>query len=447
MFSRVPSFQPRLFFHSKVAKRRVAIIGAGQAGCQLGIELVKRGQKVTLYNNRTAEQVLNGKILSNQGMFNEALKIERKLGLNYWDSICPQNNAVTFSIANPNKQGLFINWVGKTKQPYQSVDQRLKFSRWMNEFERLGGDLVIQDVDLNELDKIAREHELTIIAGGKGEISQSFQRNNIRSYFKKPQRALGCLYAKNVIPDSKNPGVHSNLIPGVGEFFIMPGLTISGTCEMLLFEGIPGGAFDRWKGITDPQQQLELAKELLRKHVPWEAERCENMELTDEKATLTGSYIPVVRHPTFKLPCGKSVLGIGDTVVLNDPVSGQGANNAAKAAHLYASMILERGTQPFDEEWMNEVFNKFWQCDGKWSTKWSQLLLMEPAPYMIELLKNAEEHPELANALAEGFNQPITLFPWITSPEDTKAICAQFKPEPSDAVNENYNYGARAFAI
>lgn len=418
------------FFSGTLRKPPIAIVGAGQAGLQLAIGLKKCGFPVSLYTNRTVEQLLSGKILSSQGMFYEALRLERRLGLNFWDEKCPQNNSVTFTLAtrtSPAKPA--IVWQGATNKPYQSIDQRLKFSQWLMEFEHFGGHISIQDVGLTQLNRIAREHALTVVAGGKGEISQSFVRDNVHSHFDKPQRTLACLYVKGVIPANGLQGVRANIIPGVGEFFIMPGLTINGACEMMLFEGIPGGAFDCWRGITDPQQQLEKALSLLKKFVPWEAERCANAKLTDQEATLTGSYTPIVRHPTFKLPCGKSVLGIGDTVVLNDPIAGQGANNASKAAFLYMNRILECSNTKasFDEQWMQKTFEVYWQNVGKWATKWSHLMLMPPAPHVIDLLNAASSYPTIANKLANGFDDPSTLFPWISHPDDTQQLISGVK--------------------
>lgn len=426
-------FSATNFFSHRFKKLPVSIIGGGQSGLMLGIGLRKQGIPVSLFTNRTAEQVLNGNILSSQGMFNSALLLERRLGLNFWDSTCPKNKAVTFSLIPPNAQKPVIRWLGLTDEPYQSVDQRLKFSRWLQEFQRLNGQLYFQDVGLKELNTIAQDHALTIVAGGKGEISQAFPRNKIRSHFDKPQRILACLYVNNITPVIGLSGVRVNLIPGIGEFFIMPGLTINGSCEMMLFEGIPGGAFDCWQGITDSQQLLEQALRLLKKFVPLEAERCTHARLTDPRGTLVGSYTPVVRYPTFNLPCGKPVLGIGDTLNLNDPIAGQGANNACKAAFLYLNRIIEQSQQKgyFDEIWMKKTYEMYWESIGKWATKWSHIMLMPPAPHMVDLLNAASQSPAIANTLANGFDDPSTLFPWISHPEDTEKFIKGIEQEES----------------
>jgi hypothetical protein len=419
--------------------RSFAIIGAGQGGLQLGIGLLSllKDCNVTIFTNRTATSVSQGKILSSQGMFDGALSLERNLGLNFWDNSCPSNKSVSFSLLAPHSQVKAVYWKGLTTKPFQSVDQRLKFPRFMEEFERLGGKIIIEDVGLSELVKIADSHELTIVAGGKSEISNAFPRNTLRSNFDRPQRSLSCLYVKGMTPISDNPGVRANIIPMIGEYFVMPGLTHSGHCEMMLFEGIPGSPFDCWHDIKTPAEQLEQSKILLSKFLPWEAERCQNIQLTDSNATLLGRYAPIVRHPTLKLPSGKHVLALADSFVLNDPVAGQGANNASKAAHLYLQRILTNANKPFDQSWMHETAELYWKTVGKWATRWTQTLLTPPEPQVIDLLNSASRCPLLANVLADGFDDPSTLFPWISSAEDTKRIITIFDRTAQETTSTN----------
>jgi hypothetical protein len=318
-------------------KQKIAIIGAGQAGLQLGIHLLEKGNfDVSLYTDKSAKQVHEGRILSSQGMFDTDIQKERFLGLNFWDKQAPKNTVFTHFIADPISHDFVVNWQGKVP-PYQSIDQRIKFSDWMNIFEKIGGKLFIQHVDLTDLDLIAKQNSLTIVATGKGEMSKLFTRNNTRSDFKAPQRKLACLYVHGTSPSS-HLGVRANTIPGVGEYFTVPGLTLSGKCEMMLFEGIPGGNFDCWENISE-NTCIQKAKKLLQEFLPWEAERCKEISLTDKQAYLTGQYTPIVRDQTAILPCGKLVLGLGDAVVLNDSIAGQGANYASKTAYLYAEKI------------------------------------------------------------------------------------------------------------
>ncbi len=202
--------------------RSVSIIGAGQAGLQLGIGLLKAGFNVSLYSHQTAEEVLDGNILSSPSMFHSALQRERDLGLNCWDSDCPKNTTVTYVLSESKKSKVAVYWQGKTSYPYQAIDQRLKFSRWIEKFIQLGGQFILQNVGIKDLNLISQKEDLTIVATGKGEISQLFSKNVTRSIFDRPQRVLCCLYVKGVRPVADSQGVRANVIPGVGEYFITP---------------------------------------------------------------------------------------------------------------------------------------------------------------------------------------------------------------------------------
>ena len=411
-------------------KESIAIIGAGQAGLQLGIKLVKVGFNVDLFSNRSAEEIFSGKILSSQGMFGPALEVEKDLELNYWEHIAPKNKAVTFTLVNPSKPHPILKWQGHTQKTYQSIDQRIKFPRWIKEFEKMGGNFIIEDVNLDKLNKITKWHDLTVVAGGKGEITQTFPVDKEKSVFTSPPRKLSCLYLKNVVPVTPL-GVKANIFPGIGEIFIMPGFSHGGLCEMPLIEAIPGGAFDCWEGIKHVDQQFEVFMKLLKKYLPWESERFIHAEPVDKNAGLMGAYTPVVRHPTFELPCGKSILGIGDTVVLNDPIAGQGANNACMAAHIYSEEIIKNTGNTFDQQWMKDTFNLYWNNYGKWATHFSNLLLNPPPAHFITLLHAASEHPMIANMLSNAFAAPKTLYPWINDPESTYAVINDMQKEHS----------------
>ena len=406
--------------------RNIAIVGAGQAGLQLSLGLLSNHYNVTLVTESSAQQIHDGKIFSSQAMFNEALQYEREIGIDFWQKEAPQNTSVTFTIAKPHAPEIGISWKGLLDRPFQSVDQRLKFSRWLHEVTKRGGHVVTQKASMQTLSELTDSHDLTIVASGKGELSKIFKRNDSLSPHTSPSRSLSCLYVKGMKPIAENPGVRPTIIPGVGEYFTLPGLTQHGSCEMMLFEALPGGPFDCWKDIRSPIQQIEKAIELLKKFIPWEAERCVNIELSDENATLIGSYTPEIRHPVYTLDSGKSVLGMADAVVLNDPIAGQGANNASKCAKIYMDRILSNEEYTFSNEWMNCTFDHFWK-DAQWSTTLSNLLLLPPAEHIIQLLTTASQLPKLANLIANGFDCPRKLFPWMSSSEQTQNMISIFE--------------------
>src|SRR5439155_8692546 len=103
-------------------------------------------------------------------------------------------------------------------------------------------------------------------------------------------------------------------------YFAGPALTTSGPCNTMCFEARPESEMDVWGEVSldDREAYIDLCKDVLARFFPWEAVRCERIELTDAGGILRGALTPVVRKPVGRLPSGAPVLGLGDAVVLND---------------------------------------------------------------------------------------------------------------------------------
>ena len=402
--------------------RRIAIVGAGQAGLQLALGLLAKGYHVTLATNRNGEDIRNGKVMSSQCMFNAALQSERDLGLNFWEDQCPAVEGIGLAVPDPEKpnEPLF-SWSTRLDRYAQSVDQRLKMPVWMDEVVKRGGEVIIQDVGVAELELLSTTHDLVLLAAGKGEIVNLFEKDAERTQFQQPQRALSLTYVKGMTPMSPFSRVSFNLIPGVGEYFVFPCLTTTGPCEIMVFEGIPGGPMDCWQGITSAEQHFEKSLELVNRYVPWEAERCRSVEMTDDNGFLSGRFTPMVRKPVLTLPSGRKVFGMADALVVNDPITGQGSNNAAKCSKVYLDAIVARGAQDFGPDWMHDTFEQYWSY-AQHVVKWTNTMLTPPPQHLLELLGAASQSQPLASAIANGFDDPRTFAPWWFDDQSCQAF-------------------------
>ncbi|MCT2583723.1 styrene monooxygenase/indole monooxygenase family protein [Actinophytocola gossypii] len=398
--------------------RKVLIVGAGQSGLQLGLTLLEHGYEVTVMSARTPEEIRDGRVMSTQGMFHPALQHERDHGLNLWEEETIPFEGLGVSIAAPDGSRM-LDWVAKTDNYGMSVDQRVKMAGWLELFEERGGQLVIHGVTTADLDKLAGMYDLTVIAAGKGELVQLFDRDPEKSPYTAPQRALSLAYCHGVEYRPEHPdfkAVRFNIVPGVGELFMIPGYTTSGNCDILFFEGIPGGPLDAFADRPSPDETLRRILELMRTYVPWEYERSRNAELTDQGGALVGGYTPVVRRPVGELPSGTTVLGMADVVVANDPITGQGSNNASHCAALYLEAILAHGERPFDRAWMEATFAKYWEY-AQHVTQWTNAMLQPPPPHVLEIIGAAGQIPAVARRFANGFSDPTDFQHWFMSPD------------------------------
>ncbi|MDE2411539.1 MAG: FAD-binding oxidoreductase [Sphingomonadales bacterium] len=401
----------------------IAIVGAGQAGLHLGIGLLMAGHQVTMVSNRTGDEIASGTVTSSQSMYGMALGFERELGIDYWQDCSPQYSAAQMRAADSDGN-VALFWQGDMVEPGQSIDQRVKMPRWMARFEELGGTLLIEDADIATLERLAAAHDLLVVASGKGEIGRLFERNPERSPFTQPQRVLALTYVDRFRPRPGKPAICININPGIGEFVSFPGLTLGGPCEIFTIEAVPGGPMDVWGDVTTPAEHLAVSERLLRAFFPIEAERIDgHLELTDDKAVLRGRITPTTRHPVATLPSGALAFGIADAVCVNDPITGQGSNNAAKCAKVYLDAILAHDG-PFDAAWMTATFETYWDY-ARYVVAYTNMTLTPPPPHMMQILKAAESDREIAQLMANSFNDPKAIAPWYYDPAAAEAFLAE----------------------
>ncbi|KUJ64085.1 oxygenase [Streptomyces albus subsp. albus] len=346
--------------------RKILIVGAGQSGLQLALGLQSKGYEVTLMSNRTADEIRTGRVMSTQCMFHTALQHERDYQLNFWESQAPKIEGLGVSVAAPDSSRA-VDWVGKLDGFAQSVDQRVKMAGWMETFAQRGGQLVIHGAAVSDLDYFSRTYDLVMVSAGKGELVSMFGRDAARSPFDAPQRALAVAYVHGMGPRPEHPefdAVRCNLVPGVGELFVMPTLTTSGRADILF-----------------------------------------------------------VRKPLGRLPGGGLVLGVADVVVANDPITGQGSNSASKCANAYLDSIVEHGEKEFDAAWMQSTFDRYWET-AQHVTKWTNAMLGVPPEHVLNLIGAAGQLQPAADRFANGFNNPADFENFFYEPEKTNAYLA-----------------------
>lgn len=409
--------------------RNILIVGAGQSGLQLALGLQARGYAVTVVSNRSADDIRGGKVMSSQCMFHDSLQLERDRGLAFWEQDCPPVEGISFAVPHPEQAGVkALSWSHRLDHVAQSVDQRVKVPAWMTTFSQRGGQLLFKDAEIEDLEQWTREHDLVIVAAGKGAIARMFERDADRSPYDRPQRALALTYVHGMRPREEHSAVSFNLIPGVGEYFVFPALTHSGPCEIMVFEGIPGGPMDCWADVRSPAEHLARSREILQRFLPWEAARCTKVELTDANGLLSGAFPPTVRKPVGRLPSGRLVMGMADAVMLNDPITGQGSNNAAKFAHAVETAIVAQGQAAFDERFMHDTFEGFWNGYGTHVSGWTNAMLAPPPPHVMRLLGSAAASSAVARRIVNGFNDPTDYANFFMRPDLADAYLAQVAP-------------------
>ena len=398
--------------------RKILIVGAGQAGLQLALSLQAEGYEVTVMSARTPDELRDGWPMSTQVMFDPALNTERAYDLNLWEDEAPRIRDVGISVSpEPGVRALKFDgpW-----QPYaMSVDQRVKMSAWLELFEDRGGRIIYHPVMTSDLAGLAPMYDLTLIAAGKGEIVDLFDRDPVRSKYVTPGRSLSAIYLHGMAePDDFPAGsMRINVAPGVGELFVISALTLSGPSRVAFVEAIPDGPLDCFWDRPKPEEHLRRLQHVMQEYMPWEGELMRDAEPTDARASLSGAVTGTIRKPYAEIADGTYVLGMGDVVVLNDPVAGQGSNSAAHCAGVYTKAIVERGDRPFDPEWMQATFETFWEERAQHSTGMTDALLNPLPDHVQQVLGAASQHQQIADRFCKLFPNPEDLGPFLGNPE------------------------------
>ena len=332
---------------------RIGIIGGGIAGTQLGLFLRQHGIAATIYTEKTAEQHRAARI-SNVVVRNGLTRArERALGIDDWDGQAPDLVRLNLTVNGPQP----IRFSGALDPPSQVVDMRIYWARLLEAFASRGGDLVFGTVSSRDVEQLATQYGLLVVASGRGSLCNMFPRLPEHSPFDAPQRLVvvgicrGVRYPDPLAFDVVVTRGHGEIL-SFPMFSFEPGLTAFG------IEAAHGGAFDRLVGLqreTERAQFEATLLDLLREYAPHLHARIDTSRFQVAGSRNIGhvAITPVVRRGYVCLSNGRLALALGDAHIVMDPITGQGANKASCAAWVLGEAIV--GAVTFDEEFCRRV--------------------------------------------------------------------------------------------
>jgi len=406
---------------------RIAIVGAGQAGLQLGLELLDQGRRVTIYTDKNAQQVLDAPTQPVALQFEPTIQHERDLRLDFWrehDAI--KVDRFLMKIYSP--EGIEQITLRTDIAPHaQAIDLRLKYSRWMQEFSRRGGELVIVDADIALLEHAAATHDAVFVTTGRTAFDGLFERDAEKSDLDQPYRKLVLLYATGVVLDPERPGQQhvnaANIIAGVGECLFYPFMYRDLTpATVVLFEAVPDGPLDICDRSLSIAENFDRYRAYLRSACPSIHAALADAQVIDGEL-LQGAITPVVRKPAARLPSGKMVMALGDALVVHDPVGAQGLNAAAKVAQHVAGRIAADPHASFDKPWIERVFAEYWES-AEGGYRITNDFITGLKPHQQVAIYAGSVVPEIAADLLNHSGRLDTVYAWFKDPETTYAHLA-----------------------
>jgi 2-polyprenyl-6-methoxyphenol hydroxylase-like FAD-dependent oxidoreductase len=385
--------------------KNIGIIGAGVAGLHLGLQLRQHDIPVTIYTNRTPEQVRDGRVMNSVAHMHVTQALEADLGVDHW----PGDEYKYTAHYHYNGWGEERTYRGDFTAASRAIDYRIYLPRLMEDFTDRGGIIEYRDLSAGEIHALTDVHDLVVVSTGKGEIGAMFPRRADKSPYDRPQRKLAVAFWQGVRRREPN-GVEVSVIPGVGELLAIPMWSFSGQVTALLFESVPGGAQEvltdqRYE--DDPQAYRRLTLEMLERYHPtvFELVNIDEFRIQNDKDILQGAVTPVLREDYVRLPNGKFLLALGDVHLTVDPVQAQGANSAAYSARVVGDAILEDDV--FDQRFMQKVAARRAERIEAANDWINTMIHNPPLPQIPALFTAMAGNKVLVDEFTENFNYPI----------------------------------------
>jgi 2-polyprenyl-6-methoxyphenol hydroxylase-like FAD-dependent oxidoreductase len=399
----------------------IGIIGAGVSSLHLGLYLLAHDVPVTIYADKSADEVANGRLLNTVAHHHHTLERERALGIHHWDEEVHGYGCHHHFIKGPD-----VYFQGDFEHLSACIDYRVYLPRLMQDYEERGGDLVLGPaMEVADVERVSQDHDLIVVAVGRGSMPALFARRADKSPYDRPQRRLCAALYHGVLPEDPR-GVSFCISPGNGELLELPMLSREGPATAWLFENIPGGDTEWIADLSydeDPAGFEAKVLDLVRTHYPVVADRVDTSSfgVLGPKDILQGALTPTVREDYVRLASGTYALAMGDTHVVVDPIIGQGANSASYSAWKVGEAIVT--DLVYDERFCKSVARaREERVMG--ISDWTNIML-NPPEHVLGLLMQMAGDRELCDAFSSNWDRPERNLEALASPERTQAFIAR----------------------
>jgi len=389
----------------------VGIIGIGISGLQLALYLQRHGVESTLYSPYPMADVAAGPLRYVPTRWGATLQRERSLGLVDEGASRPvERFHLVIDAAG-------VDLVGRLAAPGDNTDFRLYLPWLLEAYLARGGQFRVSECGTGELARLARRHELVVVAAGR-DFADFFPVIAELSPHRLPPRGWTAGFYRG-IDLAEDGDVELSIVPGVGEFLHNRFRSFTGSVSAVAICARPDGPLGelhRHRYTEDPTGFIAAVLAALRTFVPHLYARVDETRFAPLRPLdlLQGAFVPYVRRAWATVE-GGHVMAIGDAWVLNDPVAAQGANVGSRCAFALGAAIAEqaRTGAPYDEAFCRRGEAAMW-AQAQAPTRVTDTLLAPPRPHVLELFARAGHDPALADRLVSGLGAPEDMLSLLT---------------------------------
>lgn len=396
---------------------RVGIIGLGISAAHLALLLQQYQLDTVIYLERPLEQLASSRLPNVVVRYGRTRDRENALSVDYWKGPEEDISSVCYTIYGDKT----LSFCGSATRPLSAVDFRNYLSALFRTYRDRGGELRICTFDESTIGRVAEEHDLVVLAAGRSSLTNLFPRDDERSSISAPLRVF-CAGIYEGLRRPRPLSLNIAVIPGVGEVFHTPFTTNRGHAAALFIEGVPNGPLDMSKLRHESVSIEPIVLGMLEEHAPvvLASVRRERFRLAGDVEFVQGAITPVVRKGWASLGGGRYAMALGDAWVLNDPVTGQGANAASDCAAILADCILS--SERFGEAFCQNAENRMWQRMRP-VVEWTNAVLRGGQfPHLNEIIDAATTEKVVANAFVDNLDDPEAMWACIESPEAARAF-------------------------
>jgi flavin-dependent dehydrogenase len=428
--------------------RKIAIIGAGLAGTTVGLGLVNAGFDVTIYSDRDRQSLRNDTPPTGTAVyFGKSLDYDAEIIEDLYDAGASTGMSVRIFSGAGEARTPILEFDAPFKYKAQAVDTRLRADDRLARFLARGGKFTVRNVTPQDVDAIAAGVDLTLIATGRGGLSELFPVDPDRTVYKEPQRQLLLATFKGLDRADRQFAYRSsdgarhnwfNIHAEFGETFFGPYLHKDvGATRAFIGFAKPGSPWiDLFKSVTDAQSARDAVVKLFATYFPEDAGLIEQLEPLheDPHSWFQGAVTPTVRRTVSLTANGHAIAAIGDAAVSFDPIGGQGAQNAIiQSARLIRALKEHQGKVTY--EWLEDQFDKHWDYRVEAAGEVTRLFLGD-AKYATHgelLFPAAAVNTNIASAFLGLLSEPQPLL-GIQSREEISKFISDLAGEPAESV-------------
>lgn len=396
--------------------RSVGIIGAGISGLHAALLLQQHNVPTTVYTDKTAEEIRGGRLLNNVWRSQETRAREHALGVDHWPDTDMWHAHIRVHGEHP------AAFCGHHHSPGSFVDFRDYLPQLLLDYQERGGKVVYSPpMPLIHLTSgCADDHDLLVVAAGaRRDLDELFPVEPTRSSPSPHRALLAGLFTG--VAEPHPPGMEMEIVPGSGELFQTPTFSLGRQTTGLTVEAVVGGP---WATRIDqpyydrPDQCTRMLLDLLRETGSPMYDRIDvdRFELCGPLDLLQGRITPTVRRPWTRMR-DTPVVGLGDAVVLPDPITGQGANGGVRCAWQLSENIVT--AEVFDENFCQQWAEDMWTLSQP-VVEWNRAALGPPPLHVGELFTRATRDQRVADGFIRMYGDPAVMWDALGTPQGTQ---------------------------